>query len=47
MVNANKRIVSLMDLLNKLLSIQKDLAYSLQGIEIYTSDISRMINEIK
>jgi hypothetical protein len=47
LVHANKRVLALADKLGNILAIQRDLEYHLQGIEIYISDISEMINENK
>jgi hypothetical protein len=44
LTHANKRVASLSEKLGNILSIQKDLEYHLQGIEIYIEDIQRLIN---
>ena len=42
---ANKRVASLTDTLRSIISVQEDLDYHLQGIEIYINDIRKLINE--
>ena len=47
LTHANRRVASLADKLGSILAIHRDLEYHLQGIEIYISDISELINESK
>ena len=42
---ANKRVASLTDTLRSIISVQEDLDYHLQGIEIYINDIRKLIDE--
>ena len=45
LTHANKRVASLTDTLRSIISVQEDLDYHLQGIEIYINDIRKLINE--
>tara|TARA_R110000824_G_scaffold85162_6_gene211918 strand:+ start:2327 stop:2563 length:237 start_codon:yes stop_codon:yes gene_type:complete len=44
---ANERAISIIDVINKISSIQSDLQYHLQGMQIYSNDIMELINESK
>ncbi len=44
LVFANKRVTSLADKLDSILAIHRDLEYHLQGIEIYISDIKKLLD---
>jgi len=44
LVFANKRVTSLADKLGSILAIHRDLEYHLQGIEIYISDIKKLLD---
>ena len=45
LTHANKRVASLTDTLRSIISVQEDLDYHLQGIEIYINDIRKLIDE--
>ena len=45
LVVANKRVVSLIDTLNNIINMHKDIEYKLQGIEIYVHDIKELIDD--
>ena len=45
LVNANKRVASLIDTLGNIINMHKDIEYKLQGIEIYVHDIKELIDD--
>ena len=45
LVNANKRVASLIDTLGNIINMHKDIEYKLQGIEIYVHDIKGLLDE--
>jgi len=47
LTHANERVAHLADKLGNILAIHADLAYHLQGIEIYISDIKELLDESK